>query len=86
MAIQNLFRIIMETTDQHADQRKNLERFSGLVLASRELHDRLRATTGTEAFIALAVRLGAEHGCVFTGAVVEAALREQRRAGLGRWI
>lgn len=86
MAIQNLFRIIMETIDQRADQRGNLERFSGLVLASRELHNRLRATAGTEAFIALTVRLGAEHGCVFTEAVVEAALREQRRAWLERWI
>jgi Nif11 domain len=65
---------------------QNLERFRELVLADRELHDQLRAAATRQDFIALAVRLGAERGCVFTAAQVEAALREQRRAWLERWI
>ena len=80
--IQNSRRIIVETLNE----RENLERFGGLVLADRGLHDRLRNTANQEAFAALAVRLGAERGCVFTAPVVEAALREQRRVWLERWL
>jgi hypothetical protein len=68
------------------DQRQNLERFGQLVLADRELHDRLRTTADEKTFVALAVRLGAERGFDFTAEVVETALREQRRAWLERWL
>lgn len=68
------------------DQQRNLERFGQLVLADRKLHDELRATADEQTFVALAVRLGAERGCDFTAAVVEAALRERRRAWLERWL
>ena len=67
------------------DQWRNLERFREMVLSDRELHARLRAA-GRQAFVPLAVQLGAERGCVFTAAAVEAALREQRRVWLERWI
>jgi hypothetical protein len=76
------FRIIMEAVDQ----RQNLERFGQLVLADRKLHDQLRAAPDEKAFVALAVQLGAERGCDFTAAAVEAALREHRRAWLERWL
>jgi hypothetical protein len=68
------------------DQRRNLERFGQLVLADRELHGQLRATADEKTFVALALRLGAERGCDFTAAVVETALREQRRAWIERWL
>jgi hypothetical protein len=82
LATQNLFLIHMDPFKQ----RKNLERFGELVLADRGLHEKLRATVGAETFAALAVQLGAEHGCVFTAEIVRAALNERRRAWLGRWI
>ena len=68
------------------DQRQNLERFGELVLADRELHDQLRATADEKAFVALAIRLGAERGFDFTAVDVEAALRERRRAWVERWL
>ena len=68
------------------EQQRNLERFGQLVLAERELHDRLRATADEKTFVELTVRLGAERGCEFTAAIVEAALRERRRAWLERWL
>ena len=71
---------------ENLDQRQSLEAFGQLVLADRELHDRLRATIDEKTFVALAVRLGAERGFDFTAAVVETAVREQRRAWLERWL
>ncbi len=68
------------------NQRQNLERFGELVLANRELHDRLRAAADVETFAALAVRLGAERGCDFTASVVQAMVNEKRRAWLERWL
>ncbi len=68
------------------DERQNLVRFRELVLADRELHDRLRATANPPDFVALAVRLGAERGCVFSAPVVQAAISEQRQAWLERWL
>jgi len=65
---------------------ENLNRFGDLVLADRELHDALRAVPAGESFLALMVRLGAEHGCSFTAATVQAAVNEKRRAWLERWI
>jgi hypothetical protein len=67
------------------DQRQNFANFGEMVLADRELHDRLRAAGG-EAFVALVVQLGMERGCVFTPTVVEAVLGEQQRAWLERWL
>lgn len=81
-AIQNASRNNVETLDE----RRNLERFGEMVLADRTLHDRLRHTANQEAFVDLAVRLGAERGCIFTAPVVLAALRERRRAWLERWL
>jgi hypothetical protein len=71
---------------EHIEERQNLARFGELALADRKLHDRLRAATDEAAFAALAVRLGAERGCRFTAAAVEAAVREQRRAWLEQWL
>jgi hypothetical protein len=68
------------------NQQQNLARFGEWVLADHELHDRLRAAANDEDFIALAIRLGGERGCVFTASAVATALREQRRAGLERWV
>jgi hypothetical protein len=68
------------------NERQNLERFGELVLADRQLHDRLRATANEAAFVALAVRLGAERECNFTAPVVQAAVNEKRRAWLERWL
>jgi hypothetical protein len=65
---------------------QNLERFGALVLADRELHAQLRATANEADFVALAVRLGAERGCVFSAPAVVAALREQRRVLRERWL
>jgi hypothetical protein len=64
----------------------NLERFRQLVLADPALHDQLRQSANRESFIALAVRLGAEHDCAFTADDVRAGLRDSRRAWLERWI
>jgi len=52
------------------DQRQNLERFGDLVLADPKLHDQLRAAANETAFVALAVRLGAERGCEFSAPLV----------------
>jgi hypothetical protein len=68
------------------DPQQNLERFGELVLTDCELHDQLRATANEAAFVALAVRLGAERGCEFTATVVQAAINEKRRAWLERWL
>ena len=68
------------------NERQNWERFSALVLDERELFDRLRAASSHEDFVTLAVRLGAERGCVFTSPMVQAVLRERRQAWLERWL
>ena len=68
------------------DERRNLERFGELVLADHELHDQLRAAADESAFVALAIRLGAERGCDFTAPVVRDVLSEKRRAWLERWL
>jgi hypothetical protein len=68
------------------EQRHNLERLGEIVLADRPLHEQLRATPDVETFVALAVQLGSERGCVFTAEVVRNALNERRRAWLERWV
>jgi hypothetical protein len=65
---------------------QNLERFGALVLADRKLLDELRAVQDVPAFAALTVRLGAEHGLVFTAATVQEALGNKRREWLERWL
>ena len=79
---QNSFQTMMDPQEQ----RKNLERFGELVLADRDLHDQLRTVSGMENFLSLIVRLGSERGYQFSPAVVESALREQRRVWRERWI
>lgn len=66
-------------------QRANLEGFGKLVLADRELHDRLR-TADVMAFGELAVKLGAERGYAFTVAIVREELQKKQRALRERWI
>ena len=68
------------------EQWPDLERFREMVLADPGLLDHLRAADTNEAFIALAVRLGRERGCIFTAADVEAALLEQHRVLFERWV
>jgi len=70
----------------HPSELENLDRFGELVLADRALHDQLRAAENADSFIALAVKIGAKHGCSFTAATVQADLNEKRRAWLERWI
>ena len=82
LAIQNTASIHMDPREQ----RKNLERFGELVLANRWLHDQLRATTDTEAFAELAVRLGAEREYAFSPETVREAIIERRRAWLEWWV
>ena len=64
----------------------NFERFGELVLEDRGLHAQLRATPHEEAFVTLAVRLGADRGLDFSAPVVRAAVQEKRRAWLERWL
>jgi hypothetical protein len=73
-------------TTASPDELQQLRRFGDLVLADSELHDQLRTVADVEAFSVLAVRLGAERGCVFSAPTVQAAVREQRRAWLERWL
>ena len=63
-----------------------LERFGGLVLADRALHDQLRGTPNERAFIELAVRLAAERGCELTASALQTAIQQKRRAWLERWL
>ena len=65
---------------------QNLRRFGELVLADRKLLDELRAVQDVPTFAALTVRLGAEHGLVFTEATVQDALGNKRREWLERWL
>jgi hypothetical protein len=67
-------------------EQMNFERFGELVLADLDLHAQLRATANEDAFVALAVRLGAARGCEFSAPVVRAAVQEKRRAWLERWL
>ena len=70
-----------------ADQESaNLRQFSRLVLADPCLHAQLRAAASENDFAALAVRLGAAHGCHFKAATVVLALRAERRALRERWL
>jgi hypothetical protein len=62
------------------------QRFHALVLADRELQDRLRAERDWPRFVELALALGAQRGCHFTADDVAAALSAGRRSWIERWI
>ena len=79
---QNFAAIIMELLDEQ----RNLEGFGELVLADRELHEKLRAAPDEMAFISLVVHLAGERGFIFTAATAQAVLNEKRRAWLERWV
>ncbi|MCX6923814.1 MAG: Nif11 family protein [Verrucomicrobia bacterium] len=68
------------------NQQQALERFGEMVLADRALHDQLRATVNEPAFIQLAVRLAAERGCELTALELQAAIIQERRSWLERWL
>lgn len=76
----------IEYNDTNAMAQEALEQFCRLVLADAELQAQLWQTPARGEFVALVVRLGAERGCVFTHADVEAALQTGRRAWLERWV
>jgi hypothetical protein len=65
---------------------KELERFIGLVLSDRSLHQQLLMTAEVDSFVALAIRLARERDCLLTDDEVREALDERRRAWLERWI
>ncbi len=65
---------------------KDLDRFVQLVLAERDLFEKLRVTADLESFAALAVQAGRDRGCDFTAEDVLSAVRERRRAWLERGI
>jgi len=62
------------------------EDFRAYVLSSRTLQERLDAEEDVRDFVALVVRLGAEHGFAFAEADVARALSENRRTWMERWI
>lgn len=72
--------------EQSEETKASLERFRQLVLDDKSLQEKLRQTSHKRPFIALIISMGREHGCNFTAADVEAALREARRVWLERWI
>ncbi len=78
----------MEPTkfEESTGSANDLNCFCQLVLEDATLHAQLRETSNLESFVALAVRLGQENGCVFTPQEVQEALRQKRRAWLERWI
>jgi hypothetical protein len=57
-------------------------RFRALVFADVALRDALWAQPERRAFVDVAVRLGAEHGCAFEAADVELALADGLLASL----
>lgn len=65
---------------------ESLQRFCGLVFDDEGLQERLRQVKDRRLFIDLVVRLGAEHGCLFTAGDVEHAYRKNRRAWFERWV
>jgi hypothetical protein len=62
------------------------ESFRSLVLREPALLEELRATGDLSSFLELAVRRGAERGCVFSEDEVRASLRLWRRLWLEREI
>lgn len=62
------------------------ERFRGIVLSDPALFDQLRAASGREEFIGLAMQLGPAHGCHFASEDIDAAMRAARRAWIERTL
>lgn len=69
-----------------AEPHGNLARFCRLVLEDEHLLRQLRQTSELKDFIALSVQLSREHGCPVTPEEVRAALQDERRAWLQKWI
>lgn len=65
---------------------RNVVRFRQLVLEEEHLLRQLRQTGDLESFIALSVQLSREHGCPVTPEEVQAAVQDERRAWLQKWI
>jgi hypothetical protein len=65
---------------------EDFERFRRRVLEDAALQAALRETVDVPGFIALATKLGAEHGCHFTADEVREVIRAARREWLGRWV
>jgi hypothetical protein len=66
--------------------REDFEHFRQRVLEDPALQQALSATPDLPTFLALARKLGAEHGCHFTDEDVRAEMNAARRAWLERWI
>lgn len=64
----------------------DFESFRRLVLQDPDLQARLRDEPDHEQFIALALRLGAEHDYQFTAEDVLNAIRAARRVWIERWV
>ena len=62
------------------------DRFRAIVLADPTLQRALLATADRKAFVACAVELGRECGCVFHGDLVESAIRQGLQAWNERWV
>ncbi|MFY1832338.1 Nif11-like leader peptide family natural product precursor [Myxococcus fulvus] len=65
---------------------EDFERFRARVLEDGALQEALRGPKDVPAFIALAIRLGAERGCHFTEAELRELMREERKRWLGTWV
>ena len=68
------------------DEREAFDRFRERVLADPSLFAVLRATSGMEEFVALAVRLGHAHACPFTPALVREVWLAERRLWRQKWV
>lgn len=66
--------------------REGFERFRQHVLEDLTLQEALRAPMEVSAFLALATRLGAEHGCHFSAEELKDIIRDARRSWLGDWV
>lgn len=65
---------------------EDFERFRQRVLEDVSLQEALRARMDVPAFLALATRMGAEHGCHFTAEELRDLMRDARRSWLGDWV
>ena len=57
-----------------------------MVLADRQLQDRLRTVPDKIEFTDLVVTLARDHGCEMTGEDVAEAMRAGKRSWIERWI
>ena len=75
-----------DAPDDVPDEPDGFERFRERVLGDPALQALLLQTSDRREFIAATVRAGAEGGCRFTAADVEAALQAARRTWIERWV